>query len=76
MRISALEADFARGEGAKENIMADKWANMAGLYAFSGDRDKAYEAALKAISYDLSPQRKKEAENFLKTIGKTLPSGN
>ena len=76
IRIAALEVDFARGEGERENIMADKWANMAGLHALSGDKDKAYEAALKVISYDSSPQRKKEAENFLKTIGKTLPSGN
>jgi O-antigen ligase len=70
--VDLLEEQRDDGGGPTDGEMADFWARLAALFALSADNESAYQAALRVIELDPSPERKREAEAFLKTIGRAF----
>ncbi len=69
--VDFFEKKRASGEAIDRKALAGRYARMAALWAMAGEKNRAYEAALKVVEYD--PARRGEAEAFLKTIQRKLP---
>lgn len=70
--ITYYERQTYPGRRLSLKALAERYARTAALWAMGGERDNAYQAALKVVEYD--PSRRGEAEVFLRSIGTKLPS--